>query len=960
PENRILYILKESGISLLLCHPENRKKLNYPGQIYPIHSIQHQFQDNENPGNVNSPGDLAYVIYTSGSTGKPKGVLTQHGNVVAYSYSSRIRFGLNESDIRALHSSFSFDQFVEEVYPIMFSGGKLVFLKKYYVQDNAKLRKILELRCITIFSTTPVILNEINKFFPPSSLKFFIVGGDILKKEYISNIIQTVPVYNFYGPTETTVCATHYRCSSVDEGSIPIGKPKENYRIYLLNDDKMPVPLKVPGEIYISGDGTARGYLNLPELTMERFINDSFFAGKRMYKSGDVGRWLPDGNIEFDGRLDQQLKIRGYRVELGEIETQIMKYPGIKDAIVVTDKNKEGEIFLVAYFVSDMIINSPVSVLSRHLGRELPDYMIPSYFIQLDNIPLTQHGKLDRGALPSPQYQKEASYIAPRDDVEKELVNIWSEVLGVEKDIIGIDTNFFELGGHSLKGTIVSLNIYKKFNVRMSLAQFFEGNTIRQIAAFIKKAVKDNFHDIEAIPEQEYYELSSAQKRLYLLYQLNENNTSYNMLSAFILEGRLDREFLENVFKKMIARHEILRTSIFMVDNEAFQKVHNNIQFEIAYFSLDSTENTEKDMQVKNILKNFVRPFNLFHAPLFCACLIKLSEEKHVLAVSMHHIISDGTSMLLFVKDFMALYTGEELPELRLKYKDFAAWQKNLVEIGLIKRQEEYWLNRFKGNLPLLNLPIDFPRTDRNNIGTYINFNIDSQTASEIKQLVLETGSTLYIFLLSVYMILLSKYSGQEDIIVGSPVAGRNHVDLINIIGLFANMLAMRSYPREESTFSKFLTEMKNIVIEAFDNQEYQFENLIWKLNIPINPTRNPLFDTVFVLQNIAVGENRKSVNKHNSSNNLKIKPYSLLQDHIQYDLLLNASEYSDTIELRLEFSTILFKESTARQMTSHYIEVLQQVLGNREILLKEIKLSHNLLATASAQLLEKDNDFRL
>ena len=601
------------------------------------------------------------------------------------------------------------------------------------------------------------------------------------------------------------------------------------------------------------------------------------------------------------------------------------------------------------------------SELRNHLLEELPEYMIPSCFVRLDKLPLTPNGKVDKKALPEPGTGMGDNYTAPRNEMEVRLGEIWAQVLEIDNDRLSIDSNFFQLGGNSLKATILITRIHKAFDVKIPLGEVFKVPQLNTLAEYIDGLAKDKFISIEPAKVKDYYSLSSGQKRLYILHMMDEKSVKFNMIRAFRLEGPFDKLKVENTFKKLIQRHEGLRTSFDMIGNEPVQVIHQEVPFETEYFDLEgSGEENTGERREEAIIKAFLRSFDLSQAPLVRVGLIRIAGEKHILMIDLHHIVSDGTSMRKLTQEFGMLYAGKELPGLRLQYKDFSEWQNSLFQSGAIRKQKEYWLDRFKGEIPVLNLPLDYPRPEvYKGEGKLIGFEIESETTAAIKQLVLETNTTTFMVLMAVFNILFSKYSSQEDIVIGSPIAGRRHVDLENIIGLFANILAMRNQPKREKIFRDFLEEVKVNAFDAYENADYQFEHLVWDLNLKVDYGRNPLFDVVFVLDVHEIKKSSAEVEEEEAVDDLKVVPYGVTLEEFPHEVLLTVTESGDRILMSLEYSTELFKESTARRMTKHYMEILHQVLKNCDIKLKDIKISHELVAAKADIIPDDREDFR-
>ncbi|MCU0288310.1 MAG: condensation domain-containing protein, partial [Acidobacteria bacterium] len=798
---------------------------------------------------------------------------------------------------------------------------------------------------------------------------------------------------NAYGPTEATVDVTHFDCSSnLSLPFIPIGKPMSNVRIFILDRFGDLQVIGIPGELCIAGDCLAQGYLNNPELTRKKFrplmpqitqmtqmknksgalralngcprrgFQHSAFSiqHSNLYCTGDLARWLPAGPpaggasggvIEFLGRIDHQVKIRGFRVEPGEIESRLLKYPGLNEAVVsmLEDDNKDK--YLCAYVVFSSEGNT--AELREYLALELPDYMIPSYFVTLDKIPLTSHGKIDRRALPSPGADAGVNYTAPGNEIEKKLAALWSEVLGQgqaqEQFSPGIDDNFFQLGGHSLKAINMAAKIHKEFNVKIPLAEIFNNPTIRTLSGFVKKASGEKFTAIRPAEEKEFYPLTTVQKRIYVVHRMQAESKSYNISTILALEGKLDYERLENAFRQLLNRHESLRTSFLLINGEAVQVIHKEVAFNIEWYESGKEH-------VQDIVENFIRPFDLTRAPLLRVGLIKISEMEHVLMVDMHHIAADGVSHKIMTNEFFALYRGEDLMPLKLRCRDFSEWQNLFIKTAIFKKQEEYWLQRYKNDIPVLNLPTDYPRGSGliPGDGNTIEFPIGEAITKKLYTLVKNTGVTVYMFLLAVYTILLSKFSGQTDIIVVSPVTGRSHSDLENIIGMFVNMLAMRNRPTGEKTFSQFLEEVKTDTLRAYENQDYPINELVSKLGLQGSADRNPLLNTVFTMQNLG-----QHVDAEKVIPGLKISPFEYNRKTSIFDLHLIVSEHNEKIGMAFEYAAWLFKDTTIRHIADHFLEIITKVLENPDIKLNDIALTDNVTIVKPKEIIDhKDFGF--
>ncbi|MCK4259937.1 MAG: amino acid adenylation domain-containing protein, partial [Halanaerobiales bacterium] len=648
------------------------------------------------------------------------------------------------------------------------------------------------------------------------------------------------------------------------------------------------------------------------------------------------------------GRIDNQVKIRGFRIELGEIENQLLSHEEIKEAVVIDRIDDSGNKYLCAYIVSDSELS--IAELKAYLGRELPNYMVPADFVQLEKIPLTPNGKIDRRALPKPDGNiGGAEYVAPTNVTEEKMVQIWSDILGVEK--VGINDDFFELGGHSLKATQLVSRVLKEFNVELPLKELFNKPILKNLVEELDRIEATIFTEIEAVEEREYYPVSSAEKRLFALRQLEGESTTYNMPNITTIEGVLDRERLEEAFKVLVQRHESLRTSFVVVGEEVVRKVHPDLDLRISFMEA-------KEEELDRVVNEFIRPFDLGKAPLFRVGLIKYDNDKHLLMLDMHHIISDGASMNIFFKEFVQLYQGEDLPELKIQYKDYACWQHKLLKSEEIKKQEIYWLERFAGEIPVLNLPTDAPRSSVMSFeGDMMDFSIDKELADAFNEIASSKGATLYMALLGALNVLLSKYTGQDEIIIGSPVAGRRHADLENIIGIFVNTLVMRNELEVDKSFAQFLETVKENALDAFEHQDYQFEMLVEKLQLQRDLSRNPLFDIMFVLQNTTTADVQMP--------GLKMHLYPFEYKLAQFDLIFNVFETSTGIHFNLDYSTKLFKRKTIERMTEHLVNIIHQVVKNPEIQISEIEIisadeKQQLLVDFNNTMVELSNDLTI
>ncbi|MCP3742746.1 amino acid adenylation domain-containing protein, partial [Rossellomorea sp. BNER] len=933
PQDRVHYMMKDAGIQVLVATNDYGQKLPFEGTTVDITDPNTFTGDTTNVDLINQSGDLAYVIYTSGTTGQAKGVMVPHSSLINYGQAMVKKAAITSEDETALLSSYAFDLGYTTVYTALINGITLHILSEDMYRDPDQLVEYT--KTCTYLKMTPSLFSimihseKTRKIVETGRLRLIILGGEPVNKNDLKRFSSldnehTIRLINHYGPTESTIgcVAGEIDLDQIDMFSNVIGKPLDNIKAYILDPDRNLTPIGVPGELYISGDGLAKGYVNKPELTAEKFIESPFDSGKRMYKTGDLVKRLSDGRMEFIGRIDSQVKVRGYRIELGEVENLLLGHPEIKEAAVTNRENEAGETYLTAYMAGHRALD--VSEVRSYVKDRLPHYMVPAYFMVLDTMPLTKNGKVNRKELPEPDSSGMVTtdYAAPENDLQKTMADIWTDILGVEK--VGIHDNFFDLGGHSLKATVLISKLHKYFDVEIPISKLFEFPTIQLISTFIDNRTKSMYQTIEPCVENEYYETSSAQKRMYMVQQM-EKGTLYNMPMICELVGEIDLHRVETAFQKLVMRHESLRTYFEQIDGEIVQKIKAGCSFAIE-------KEYRPDLVVQDLLHVFIRSFDLKEAPLFRAKLA-MSKEKTYLLVDMHHIISDGVSIRILIKEFMELYNGNELEPLSLQYKDFAVWQNKLLNSEDVKLQEEYWVQKFQDEVPVLNLPYDYERPLLQSYeGNMRTFHLDGAQAESLRNIARETGSTMHMVMLTAFHILLSKYSGQEDIVIGTPIAGRAHDELQNMIGMFVNTLALRNKAEGTLSFKEFLNAVKQNSILAYENQNYQFEELIDTIQVKRNTSRHPLFDVMFSMNNAEAEEDL-------ITKSLSLKRLNTKSNISKFDLTLHVVENESTLLYSIEYCTKLFKEETIDRMGLHLYEILKTVCDDLNILISAIDI---------------------
>ena len=957
PKSRVVFMLQDSKAKALLTDKANYPTAKALESILPVLTIEGIENKVLSPSVVRRPwsivNDLAYIIYTSGSTGQPKGVMIEHKSVVNLIEFFIPYLGITSKDRILQTSSYTFDSSVAEIFMPFFCGATLILVKRMVLLSPTSIQKYLNSKQVTYMDGTPALLASFNKTLF-KDLRSMCIGGEVANMSDVRFYAKHYNYFNDYGPTECTVTTTIILVSDkqqfLESAAIPIGKPIANTQVYILDVQNQPVPIGLTGQLYISGVGLARGYLNNPELTEEKFIPHPFIEGERLYKSGDLARWLPDGNIEFLGRIDHQLKIRGFRIEAGEIEQTLLTHPLIQSAVVIAyeiDNNKE----LVVYLVSkEESVLPDIPTLHSFLAESLPDYMIPAYFVGLDSLPLTSSGKVNRKALPAPDSGSLASrmtYVSARNPIEQTLMNLWEELLG--RSLIGIHDNFFAMGGHSLRAIRLVSLIQQQLGAKIKLTQIFTHPTIAELAREVRSLATLHPSLLKSIPPTaaaENYALSNAQRRLWVIDQMEEEQIAYNMPAAIRLNGELDKQALELSIQLLFQRHESLRTNFV----EGRQVIHPRINF-----SLKLTDYRGVDFETiqSHIQRHAAFPFDLSRDVLLQLELLQLGTAEHILLFNMHHIISDGWSMGILFKELDALYeackTGIEEPlsvltPLAIQYKDYSAWQNELLESEQVLQLREYWrktLAPIEGALPILELPTDYPRPAiKTYNGASISTCLSPTILAKLQDLSQSKQATLFMSLMAVVNVLLYRYTGQKDILLGSPITGRNHPDLDEQIGFYVNTLVLRNQIDPTDSFITFLDKVKTNSLVAFENELYPFDKLVEELDLPRDTSRSAVFDVMVVLQNNEAVEFKLG--------DLDLKFEKRASTTSQFDLSFDFAENEKGLHLDVEYNTDLFKEDSIQRMVFHLETLVGSVLANPSASIDEL----NILPAAERQLL--------
>ncbi|WP_191559488.1 non-ribosomal peptide synthetase [Metabacillus idriensis] len=888
-----------------------------------------------------SSNDLAYVIYTSGSSGKPKGVMITHKAVLNTIFWMQEQFPLSITDVVAQKTSASFTDSVWEFFWPLLTGARLTIIPTDSVKDPANLYRSLKEERVTVTQFVPSLMNlflnavrSTEEDNPLPNLKWVFNGGEALPVNLVQDwyaLFKSAKIANTYGMTESAIYATNYSIDDKPKNGelrIPIGRPISNTHVYVLNRFGNIAGFNIQGEICIGGIGITSGYWNQPELTDLAFTTHPV-TGELLYRTGDLGSLRPDGILEYMGRTDDQVQVRGFRVEMKEVERAMVSNPAIKEAVVVSHMEKSGVTALSGYYTGKDKVLKPESV-RENLKRIVPDYMLPAYLIQLEEFPLTPHGKIDRKNLPVIERRNLAStdYQPPKSLLEKELVSIWEDILEVDK--VGVLDNFFSLGGQSLKMARVMYQIQLRLKVTVSFKELFEFQTIRELGKILEGKSSTYFSDIKPIENQEYYQVSSAQRRLFVLHQLEGDSMSNHISSAWIINGEVERSNIELIFRRLINRHEVFRTSFTLLEGNIVQKINQIEDWHIEY-SNGSEENIPLEFQ------SFIRPFNLEKSPLLRVKLLRLKDKRHVLMIDVHHIIFDGISANLLINEFISLFNGKTIESTRIQYKDYAAWQNSLFEKRVFKDHEKFWLGEFDQNLtgkdiPLLNLPTDFPRPKQKTFsGGSLSLNLSKEHTSRIKDFVSENDVTLFMVIFAAYNVFLNKYTGQEDIVIGTPVAGRHHAQIEKMIGTFVNTLAIRINSSQKKNFRQFLEEVKEKTLKVLEYQDYPFDHLVSQLNLERDMSRNPLFDTMLRVQNFMEGE--KNIQ------GLDVEPYPIDNGYIPVDLMLTVHDVPEGLNFIFNFNSELFQEESIHLMAKHFMELLLNLISQSDRLLFKVNM---------------------
>jgi amino acid adenylation domain-containing protein len=966
PQERLELMIEDAQVKLLLTQQHLLQKLSI--QTSRLICLDSDWEEidlhsRENPVNSATPENLVYVIYTSGSTGKPKGAMNTHQALSNRLFWMQQTYHLTPADKVLQKTPFSFDVSVWEFFWTLLNGGCLAIAKPEGHKDSAYLVKLIVEQQITIVHFVPsmlqVFLEEVG-VEECKCLRLLICSGEALsvklQKRFFTKFHST-ELHNLYGPTEAAIDVTSWACQFDSPLQIvPIGYPISNIQIYILDANCQPLPIGVPGELHIGGVGLARGYLNRPELTNEKFISHPFSQEKdsRLYKTGDLARFLPDGIIDYLGRIDNQVKLRGFRIELGEIEARLNQHPGVQTSIVIVQEDEPNSQKLVAYVVFQSEPTPTITELRKFL-RELPSYMIPAAFISLEKLPLTPNGKVDRRALPIPDntnYHSENTFIPPHNPIEEVLTGIWAEVLSV--DAVSIHDNFFELGGHSLLATQVISRIRQTFDINLPLQYLFQSPTVTEFAKAIAEAINTKLgldvSPIQAIKRNGNLPLSFAQQRLWLQWQLQPDSYVYNIPVAIRLVGDLNIAALETSLNEIICRHEVLRTNFAIVNGQTIQVINPTLRLNLSIVDFKHISKAEREAEAqKLIIRECQQTFDLTQGALLRCTLLELDSQEWIIAIAIHHIAADGWSMGVFVRELAALYTAFcqgkpcPLPGIPIQYADFAVWQQQWLQGEVLLLQLAYWQRQLGDNLPILKLPCDRSgSTVQTFQGARQSLVLSNGLSTELKNLSTKFGVTLFMTLLAGFQTLLHWYTKQEDIVIGTDVANRNQREIEGLIGFFVNQLVLRTDLSGNPTFTELLHRVRQVTLGAYNYQDLPFDKLVEHLNPKRDLSRSLLFQVKFILHNTPIPPLELP--------DLTLSLVDIDLGIAEFDLLLSVTDTKAGLVATFEYNTDLFEAKTITRLLQELEIVLNAVVKKPDMKLQDITM---ILTAAQQQLLQ-------
>jgi amino acid adenylation domain-containing protein len=950
PLDRIEYILQEANAKLVLT--QACFKNNLPaGMVYLAVDTETEklnAYSTARPAVVIKPQQLAYVIYTSGSTGKPKGVMNEHRAVCNHMLWMNEVYKLKTTDKVLQKTPYTFDVSLWELFLPLISGSELIMAKPGGHKETGYLIDLINQHKITYIHFVPsmlyLFLQEADQKKCPSLIRV-LASGEAVSKALEQRFVAAFPdveLWNLYGPTEAAIHVTYWLCGQGDAGiTVPIGYPLTNTRLYVVDNHMQLQPPGVPGELLLAGVQVARGYVNRPDLTQERFIADPFMkndTSARVYKTGDLVRLRDDGVVEYIGRNDFQVKLRGQRIELGEIEAVISQFPGVTQSVVLAREDRQNDQRLVAYLVTRDGSTPDTQVMRDHLRAALPDYMVPTHFVVLEKFPLTSSGKVDRKALPAPVLGEvdASNFSLPENVIEEQLLKIWCTILGLEK--ISVTSDFFELGGHSLLGTQMFARVKNNFNVNIGLRKLFEAPSIRQLATIIHNEINAGNVQTKIQPRAagELAIASTQQQRVWYLEQIEPDSFAYNLPAAFRLRGDLNLNALQRTLETIEQRHQLLRAGFRTQAGKLVLNIRESLKLDLTPLPLSHFNVDNLDALKLVLRKEAAQPFDTAKGPLFTVRLIQLAERDYVLFFLMHHLVFDGWSFDILLKELCALYNAysqdlpNPLPALVVQYPDYAIWQKSWLESDAVKKQLNYWTQQLSGDLPVLDLPLDKMRpAHQAHRAEGINFFFDEPLLQELEDLGSRHGATLFMVIIGLYALMLHRYSRQDDILVSVPVSARNQMEISELMGPFINRLVCRFRIKPQRSFASWLQDVKKTLLDAMDNQDTQFETLVHTLNPPRDAARPPLVQTLFSYQDVR--------NRADQMNGILRTQVDIERMGVQTDLDVWVKRQLKGMDGGMEFPTELFNKTTVQAFGESFVRSAHVVAQSPDITLGDL-----------------------
>src|SRR5829696_4389752 len=963
PSARLQLMLAEAAPVLVITTTALRERLGLEQALcLDQEAAALERQAVSNPPHGARAESLAYLLYTSGSTGRPKGVMVEHSQLRNTLLAAQEFYHFTAGDVMACVAPFAFDISLFELLSPLLVGGRAVLVGGRELLEPEAAGAVLSE--VTFLHSAPGLMRQLAGYLKAQNdegefaqIRGVMVGGDAVSPELLEQLRAACPqaqLYVGYGPTEAAIICASYEVPRAGVEQRMLGYPLANTQLRLYDAWQQLAPVGVVGEVYIGGASVSRGYWQSEELTRAKYVE---LEGERWYRSGDLGRRLSDGSIAFVGRADGQVKVRGYRIEVGEVEAALESAAGVKGAAVALKPDARGEGRLVGYVVLEEGAEFNQGELRRVVAERLPEYMVPVVLVQLEALPLTALAKVDRNALPEiAEVQREREYEAPRTAVEEVLCDIWSEVLQVER--VGVSESFFELGGHSLLATQLMSRVRERLQVEVALRELFEEPTVAGFAGRVEIALRAgagvSAPPIRRVERREETVLSFAQQRLWFIEQLRPGSSIYNMLNPVRLSGVLNVAALEATLTEIVQRHEMLRTTFREVAGQAVQVIHPPEPVPLTLIDLSEWGAAEREAELEALVQREAQqPFVLSEGPLLRATLIRMEETEHVVLLTLHHVVSDGWSMGLLTREVAALYSayvaGERarLPELPVQYADFATWQREWLQGEVLAQQVGYWREQLAGAPAVLELPLDHARPAvQSHRGARQSFTLPDELKRGLEELSRREGVTLFMSLLGAWQTLLMRYSGQQDIVVGTTIAGRNRRETENLIGFFVNTLVLRTDVSGNPSFRELLKRVREVALGAYAHQDLPFEKLVEELQPARSMSHTPFFQVMFGLENVP----------HEALHlpGLELTHLPGKDETAKFDLSLAMQEDGDVVGGLLGYNTDVFERETIERLGVHYQKLLEAIVADPEQRVGEVSL---LTAAEERYLREDVND---